>query len=104
MTVARRSLGTGPQPFDTARRLRAAEADLSGLPDVRNVPPPQATVNDRNLWARSVAQDWAEQRHRSPDSAAATLDSGDDDNLPVGASELRQRLARLFFVVFWGTP
>ncbi|MFD7407771.1 hypothetical protein ACFV7R_35090 [Streptomyces sp. NPDC059866] len=70
----------------------------------RDVPPPQATVNGRNLWARTVAQDWAEQRHRSPDSAAATLASGDDDNLPVGASELRQRLARLFFGVLWERP
>jgi hypothetical protein len=34
MTAARRSLGTGPVPFDPARRVRAAEADLSGLPAV----------------------------------------------------------------------
>ncbi|GGV84525.1 hypothetical protein GCM10010512_00020 [Streptomyces thermoviolaceus subsp. thermoviolaceus] len=35
MTAERRSLGTGPVPFDPVRRVRAAEADLSGLPAVR---------------------------------------------------------------------
>ncbi|MEU3517138.1 hypothetical protein ABZ770_17935 [Streptomyces sp. NPDC006654] len=69
-----------------------------------DVPPPQATVNGRNLWARPVAQDWAEQRRRSPESAAATLSSSDDTGLPVGAAELRQRLARRFFGVLWERP
>ncbi|MEV5348921.1 hypothetical protein [Streptomyces achromogenes] len=31
----RRSLGAGPQTPDEARRLRAAEADLAGLPSIR---------------------------------------------------------------------
>ncbi len=35
MAAARRSLGAGPLPFDSARRVRAAEADLSDLPAVR---------------------------------------------------------------------
>lgn len=35
MTAARRSLGAGPVLFDPARCVRAAEADLSGLPAVR---------------------------------------------------------------------
>ncbi|MGD3112888.1 hypothetical protein [Streptomyces sp. YGL11-2] len=68
------------------------------------VPPPQATVNGRNLWSRPIAEDWAEQRRRSPEGAAATLASGDKDNLPIGASELRQRLSRLFFSVLWERP
>ncbi|MFF3335726.1 hypothetical protein ACFYWX_40455 [Streptomyces sp. NPDC002888] len=50
-----------------------------------------------------MAQDWAEQRHRSPESTAATLNS-DNDNPPIGASELRHRLARLFFGVLWERP
>nr|WTA00191.1 hypothetical protein OH820_35150 [Streptomyces sp. NBC_00857] len=69
-----------------------------------DVPPPQVTVNGRSLWSRPVAEDWAEQRRRSPEGAAATLASGDDDNLPVGASDLRQRLSRLFFNVLWERP
>ncbi|WP_235455371.1 hypothetical protein [Streptomyces olivochromogenes] len=69
----------------------------------RDVPPPQATINGRNLWARPVAEDWAEERDRSPQSAAAKLNSS-DDNLPVGLSELRQRLARRFFGVLWERP
>ncbi len=69
-----------------------------------DVPPPQATVNGRSLWSRSVAEDWAEQRRRSPEGAAAALASGNDDNLPIGASDLRQRLSRLFFSVLWERP
>ncbi|GAA2286391.1 hypothetical protein GCM10010415_66120 [Streptomyces atrovirens] len=34
--------------------------------DQRDVPPPQATLNGRSLWVRTVAQDWAEERDRSP--------------------------------------
>ncbi|MFG2563522.1 hypothetical protein [Streptomyces sp. NPDC048496] len=41
---------------------------------------------------------------RSPEGAAATLSSGDDDDLPVGISELRQRLGRIFFRVLWERP
>ncbi|MGV4985778.1 helix-turn-helix transcriptional regulator [Streptomyces sp. NRAIS4] len=69
-----------------------------------DVPAPQAVLNGRNLWARPVARDWAEQRHHSADSAAATLSSGTEDQLPLGASELRQRLSRLFFGVLWERP
>ena len=69
-----------------------------------DVPLPQAIVKGRNLWARPVADDWAEQRRRSPESAAATIDSGDDTGLPIGASELRQRLARRFFGILWERP
>ncbi|MFE4369628.1 hypothetical protein ACFRMN_15600 [Streptomyces sp. NPDC056835] len=69
----------------------------------RDVPPPQATVNGRSLWARPVAQDWAEERDRSPESAAAKLDSGDGD-LSIGLSELRQRLSRRFFGALWERP
>lgn len=83
------------------RRLHPARLHL---PPGRRRPPPQVTVNGRSLWSRPVAEDWAEQRRRSPEGAAATLASGDDDNLPVGASDLRQRLSRLFFNVLWERP
>ncbi|MFG2437959.1 hypothetical protein [Streptomyces sp. NPDC048508] len=67
------------------------------------VPPPQATVNGRNLWARPVAQDWAEERDRSPENAASKLDSADDD-LSIGLADLRQRLAQRFFSTLWERP
>ncbi|MFF4542463.1 hypothetical protein [Streptomyces aureus] len=69
----------------------------------RDVPPPQATVNGRSLWSRPVAADWAEERDRSPENAAAKLSSGDDD-LSLGLSELRQRLARRFLGSLWERP
>lgn len=69
----------------------------------RDVPPPQAAVNGRNLWARPVAEDWAEERDRSPESAAAKLDSGDGD-FSIGLSELRHRLSRRFFGALWERP
>ncbi|MFF0767022.1 hypothetical protein ACFYWH_44735 [Streptomyces sp. NPDC003737] len=69
----------------------------------RDVPPPQATINGRSLWARPVADDWAEERDRSPESAAAKLDSGDGD-FSIGLAELRQRLARRFFSALWERP
>ncbi|MGC0334885.1 hypothetical protein RKD23_007962 [Streptomyces sp. SAI-170] len=69
----------------------------------RDVPPPQATINGRNLWARPVAEDWAEERDRSPESAAAKLNSGDGD-FSIGLSELRQRLSRRFFGALWERP
>ncbi|MGW5214332.1 hypothetical protein ACWEQO_24820 [Streptomyces sp. NPDC004051] len=68
----------------------------------RDVPPPQATVNGRNLWARPVAMDWAEGRDRSPESAAARLATEDD--LPIGLAELRQQLTRRFFGALWERP
>lgn len=69
----------------------------------REVPPPQATIKGRNLWARPVAEDWAEARERSPENAATKLNSPDDD-LSIGLSELRQRLARRFFGALWERP
>ncbi|GAB7109554.1 hypothetical protein JCM4814A_78690 [Streptomyces phaeofaciens JCM 4814] len=67
------------------------------------MPPPQAAVSGRSLWARPVAQDWVQERDRSPESAAAKLDSGDSD-LSIGLAELRQRLARRFFGTLWERP
>ncbi|WAU82577.1 hypothetical protein O1Q96_24240 [Streptomyces sp. Qhu-G9] len=71
--------------------------------DQRDVPSPQVTINGRSLWARPVADDWAEERDRSPESAAAKLNSGDSD-LSIGLSELRQRLARRFLSALWERP
>ncbi|MGW7210033.1 hypothetical protein [Streptomyces sp. NPDC054837] len=69
----------------------------------RDVPPPQATINGRSLWARPVAEDWAQERDRSPENAAAKLTSAQDD-LSIGLSELRQSLARRFLGALWERP
>ncbi|GAA3733440.1 hypothetical protein [Salinactinospora qingdaonensis] len=70
-----------------------------------DVPPPQATVNGRSMWARPVAKEWGEQRHRSPESVAASLTSPDDNyEMPVGQAQLRRRLAKTFMSVLWNNP
>ncbi|MFI9724392.1 hypothetical protein ACIHFE_32950 [Streptomyces sp. NPDC052396] len=38
------------------------------LPQRRRRSRPQATISGRSAWARPVAQDWVEQRHRSTES------------------------------------
>ncbi|WP_405736396.1 hypothetical protein OG607_44840 [Streptomyces sp. NBC_01537] len=59
----------------------------------------------RSLWARSVADDWAEQRRRSPECAAAAIASADDGSLPAGASEIRRLFTRIFLgVLLWERP
>ncbi|MDQ0847521.1 hypothetical protein QFZ68_007284 [Streptomyces sp. V1I6] len=69
-----------------------------------DVPPPQATINGRNLWARPVAEDWAEQRRRSPEAVAATLAADEDDSLSLGATSIRERFTRTFLSVLWERP
>ncbi|MCD9146147.1 hypothetical protein LUZ16_29735, partial [Streptomyces albireticuli] len=68
------------------------------------VPPPQATVAGRSMWARPVAEDWAEARRRSSDSVAATVASSGKDTLPVGKADLRERFARTFYSLLWEHP
>ena len=54
--------------------------------------------------SRPVADDWAEQRRRSPERAAAAITSADDDSLPAGASEIRRLFTRIFLRVLWERP
>ncbi|MET9669398.1 hypothetical protein ABZY19_29165 [Streptomyces sp. NPDC006475] len=69
-----------------------------------DIPQPRATINGRNLWARPLAEDWAEQRRRSPESVAAALATSDDDSMPIGAADVRQRFTRRFFNLLWERP
>jgi hypothetical protein len=69
-----------------------------------DVPPPQATVSGRSVWARPVAEDWAEERRRSPDSVAATMAGDDEESLSVGAADVRKRFTRIFFSCLWERP
>ena len=68
------------------------------------VPLPQATVGGRNVWSRPVADDWAEQRRRSPEGVSRTISGGrDEDELP-GFTAIRNQLSRVFMVSLWDAP
>jgi hypothetical protein len=63
---------------------------------------PQATVGGRSVWSRPVAEEWAEQRRRSPEGIAEAIRAGAD--LPPGVEALRGRFARRFFSKLWDNP
>jgi len=67
-----------------------------------DVPDPQAMVGGRSVWSRPVAEEWAEQRRRSPEGFAEAVRAGAD--LPPGSEELHGRFARRFFSVLWNNP
>lgn len=67
-----------------------------------DVPEPQAVIGGRSVWSRPVAEEWAEQRRRSPDGVAEAVRDGAD--LPPGREELREKLARRFFSMLWDNP
>jgi hypothetical protein len=68
-----------------------------------DVPQPQATVSGRNVWARTVAVEWAETRRTSPDSVAKALTGGRDVPAP-GVAEVWNRFTQLFLSVLWENP
>lgn len=69
------------------------------------VPLPQVVLNGRSAWARPVAQEWAEQRQRSPDSVTQAVSADRaGTSLPVGASEVWNRFTRTFFALLWERP
>lgn len=66
------------------------------------VPPPQAVISGRSLWARPVAEEWAAQRHTvADDTIAAPVAT---DGLSPGAADTQARFARMFFALLWGRP
>jgi hypothetical protein len=67
-----------------------------------DVPLPQATINGRNMWARPVAEEWAEQRRRSGDGLIeAVAADRDHSNLPLGVADVWARYTRTFFGHLW---
>jgi hypothetical protein len=69
------------------------------------VPLPQASPNGRSLWARPVAEDWAEARQRSPEGVTLAVSADrDGEALPVGLTDLRNRFARMFYSSLWERP
>ena len=70
-----------------------------------DVPLPQATVNGRNVWARVVAQEWAEQRNRSPESVDQVLSTQRAGaSNAAGITELWNRFTASFFSLLWDSP
>ena len=69
------------------------------------VPQPQAVINGRSMWARPVAEEWAEMRRRSREGvtdAVAADRSG--AKLAPGIAEALDRYTRIFFDALWGNP
>lgn len=70
-----------------------------------DVPDPQAAVSGHNVWARPVAEEWAEQRRRSPESAAAAI-AADHHGIKVapGIADAWDRFSRIFTSALWDNP
>jgi hypothetical protein len=92
----------------------AAMADITGIAastlrayisrGEADVPLPQAVVNGRSLWARPVAEEWAEQRRRSPEAVIEAVSGRNPGKLPPGVAEIWSRFTRSFFSRLWESP
>jgi hypothetical protein len=70
--------------------------------DEADVPLSQAVLNGRSMWARPVAEEWAEQRQRSPAGVIeAVAADRDGASLPPGVAEIWSRFTRVFFSLLW---
>jgi hypothetical protein len=71
-----------------------------------DLPAAQATVNGRSMWARPVAEEWAEQRRRSTDAVKQTVSSSRKGaaEAPSGIAELWGRYTQVFFSYLWAHP
>jgi len=109
VTIAAPEL-TGDQLVGVAEMAEIAGVAASTLRaylsrDEGDVPQPQATVNGRSVWARPVAEEWAEQRRRSPESvtdAVSTDRAG--AKVPPGVAEVWNWFTRMFFSQLWERP
>lgn len=85
---------TGISPSTLRAYASRGEAD---------VPLPQAVIAGRSLWSRPVAQEWAEQRQRSPDGvdAAVSAPGGHGEPVPAGQARAAAALTRSFMAGLW---
>lgn len=101
---------TGDQLVGVTEMARIAGIAASTLRayisrDQSDVPAPQANVQGRNAWARPVAEEWAEQRHRSAEGLTDAVSADRDGNsLPVGTAEVWTRFSRIFYSHLWERP
>ena len=69
------------------------------------VPLPQATLSGRSVWARPVAEDWAEQRQRSGEGVAAAVSTEHaGTSVAPGIAEIWTRFTRVIFTYLWDYP
>jgi hypothetical protein len=68
------------------------------------VPAPQASPNGRSLWARPVAEDWAEARQRSPEGITLAVSAERDGGRPPGLDDLWSRFSGWFYTRLWERP
>ncbi len=69
------------------------------------VPQPQAVISGRSMWARPVAQEWAEMRRRSGEGVRDVLAADRDGaKLAPGIAEAVDRYTRIFFSALWENP
>ncbi|MGI5255445.1 hypothetical protein [Actinacidiphila glaucinigra] len=76
----------------SAATMAAYLADADG-----GLPAPQSTATGRSTWSRPVVLDWAERRCRSSHGVTAAVSGA--DGLTVGAAELRDHFANVFFLM-----
>jgi hypothetical protein len=70
-----------------------------------DVPLPQSTVGGRSMWARLVAEEWAEQRRRSAEGRIEAVGVDRETGpLPPGIAEVWTRFSRSFFSQLWERP
>jgi hypothetical protein len=71
-----------------------------------DVPQPQASINGRNVWARPVAEEWAESRRRSSDSVSSVLATHryGVDGLAPGVAHVWEKFTNDFFSRLWENP
>jgi len=65
------------------------------------VPQPQATISGRSVWARPVANEWAEQRRRDPEGLVQAVTAGRDYGFAPGIEVVRGRLERMLMGALW---
>jgi hypothetical protein len=67
-----------------------------------DIPLPQAVIGGRNMWARPVAEEWAEQRRRSSEGVEETVAAAHEGATnPIGITETWKRFSRTFFSLLW---
>ncbi|WP_018503850.1 hypothetical protein [Parafrankia discariae] len=69
------------------------------------VPLPQATVGGRHVWARPVAEGWAERRRRSSEGLTEAMSSTHyGEQHPPGVIDVWKRYAQTFMSLLWDNP
>jgi hypothetical protein len=99
---------TGDQLVGVAEMAQIAGIAASTLRaylsrDEADVPHPQAIINGRSVWARPVAEEWAEQRRRSPEGVSGAV-SPDRAGPSPGQTEVWNWFTRMFFAHLWERP